>query len=470
MKNLITLLALLITVHLNGQTDYSSTQKMVMDLARFWSNPTNVEKLTTRGVLTHKLDSIITRDAANSVTAKAEMEYNAEGLTTKMRQYGIDSLTSTLTLEGIITFNYQAGNLSNLLFEELNTETQEFEAFVEMDFAYDGSDRLDSVVISLEDPLFGGGFGPFIGIKQVYSGDLLVQARQWIFFALLGGWIPASITEYQYDGNDRLTELVVSSVDIGTGEIVPSTRTTYTYTAQGLQETVTNYVWADPDWTEDLRTMYTYHSNGTLFNEVEQMFLIDDWVNITWTTYPVENVTDEFPFTSYIWDSALSTWSESDSTINLLNPALPWDQVAVPSQIGVLALLGGESEVNLFDTDGSSIDETRYFTADAQTGEFDFNSRENYYYSLLEGSAVNHVLPDYLTVSPNPAQDQFVIDLDTDLTAIYNVYTSTGAIVETGNMNEGRTTVQTAGWSSGLYYVLIRMQDGGAFVHKQIVE
>lgn len=470
MKQLFSLFVMLVTVHLNGQTDFQATQKRIMDLARYWSNPQNVEQFTSRGAITHTLDSVVSRNASSMVTNRAEMEYNAEGLTTKMRQYGIDSLTSTLQLEAILTFNYQAGNLSNLLFEELNPETQQFEPFIEMDILYNDANLLDSVVISLEDPLFGGGFGPFLSIKQVYSGDLLVQTRQWIFFALFGGWIPASISDYQYDANDLLTELVLSTVDISTGEIVPSTRTTYTYTLQGLEETVTDYVWADPDWLENLRHTYTYHANGTIFNDVEEIYLTDTWVNSIWTTYPEENVTDEYPFTSYVWDAALSSWLASDSTVNLLNPALPWDQVAVPSQINVLALLGGEVEVNLFDTEGSSIDETRYFTADSLTHEFAFDSKENYYYSLLEGSAVNDVLPAYLTVSPNPSQDQFVIALDLDVKATYTVYNNVGTAVANGVMNNGRNTIQSSGWTPGVYFVTIQLADGNAFVHKQIIE
>jgi len=233
MKYLFSLLALFVAVQINGQTDYQSAQKLVRDAARYWTNPQNIDQLNTRGAITHALDSIVSRNGANVVTARSEMEYNAEGLTTTMRQYAVDSLTGSLQLDAIITFSYQSGSLSNLLFEEFNPETQMFEAFIEMDLAYDGSNRLDSAVISLEDPLFGGGFGPFLSMKQVYSGDLLVQTRQWIFVALLGGWVPASVTDLQYDDNDHLVDQLTSTINLGTGGIEPSDRTTYTYNTKG---------------------------------------------------------------------------------------------------------------------------------------------------------------------------------------------------------------------------------------------
>ncbi len=274
MKHLFSFLALFVAMQLNGQVDYQSAQKLVRDAARFWSNPQNVEQLNTRGAITHKLDSIVSRNAASAVTEKAEMEYNAEGLTTILRQYLIDSLTGTLQLDGISTFAYQGGNLSNLQIQELNPETQEFEVIAEMDFNYDGSNRLDSIVISLEDPFFGGGFGPFLAIKQVYSGDLLIQTRQWFFVALLGGWIPASITDFEYDNNDLLVDQLISTVDFVTGNIEPTSRTTYAYNAEGQQETVIEYTWLDPNWEESLRNTYEYHANGTLFNEFNVYFLM----------------------------------------------------------------------------------------------------------------------------------------------------------------------------------------------------
>lgn len=470
MKHLFSFLALIVAMQLNGQANYQSAQKFVNDAARYWANPQNVDQLTTRGAITHTLDSILLLNGASVVTEKAEMEYNDEGLTTIMRQYLIDSLTGLLQLDGITTFAYQNGNLSNLSIQELNPETQEFVVFAEMDFQYDGSNRVDSVVISLEDPFFGGGFGPFLGIKQVYSGDLLVQTRQWLFVALLGGWIPSSITDFQYDANDLLIDQLTSTIDFTTGEILPSTRTTYAYNAEGLQETVIDYNWVDPNWEESFRTTFEYHSNGTLFNVVEEIFN-GAWVNSTWTTYPIANVTEEYPYSSYLWDAVASAWVVSDSTINLLNPALPWAQVAAPTQLSAIALLGGEtSGVGLFDFDGSSIDESRYFIADSLTQELGLDSRQLYYYSLIEGSAVTSVLPEYLMVSPNPAQDQFYLDLDLDAKASYKVFNGAGAIVARGEMNRGRNAVQTASWTPGIYYVALHLNDGSVYVHKQMVE
>lgn len=477
MKHLFSLIAVFITLNVTGQTNFQSAQALVKDFARFWSDPSNLDRLNNNRaglVLTHKLDSVVTKNNVFATTFKTEMEYNSLGYTTKINQYGIDSITSLLRLEGITTFEYQTpGYPSHILSQGLNTETQQLEPQLEMDIEYDGSNRLDSVVISIDDPLFGGGFGPFIGMKQVYSGDLLIQTRQWLFIALLGGWIPASITDFQYDANDRLTDQLSSSIDFGTGEIVPSDRTTYTYTSQGLKETETQYVWSDPVWEPTQRFNYEYHANGTLSEEKRQIYntTSQNWDDNVWTLYPIENVTEEYPSSSYYWDPVTSAWYVTDSTINLLNPALKWEQIAVPSQLGLLALLGGETDVNFFgDANASSIDESRYFISDSLSQDLHFESLDFYYYSLFEGSHINTVLPENITVSPNPASNYFTIDFDQQTKATYNVVNIAGVTVVKGDLLQGKNTIQTSGWTPGIYYITMQLEDGTMYVHKQSVQ
>ncbi len=477
MKPLFSLLALLITLNLTGQTNYQSAQALVKDFARFWSDPSNWDRLNdTRGslVLTHKLDSVVTTNNVFATTEKTEMEYNSLGYTTKINQYGLDPVTFLLRLEGITTFEYQTpGYVSHILSEGINEETQQLETQLEMDIQYDGSNRLDSVVISLEDPFFGGGFGPFLSMQQVYDGDLLVQTRQWLFVALLGGWIPSSITDLYYDVDDQLTLKQSSTLDLGSGDIVPSDSITFTYNAQGLVAAETQYIWSDPVWEPSLRFNYEYHANGTLSEEKSQIYntTTQTWDDNVRTLYPIENVTDEYPSSSYTWDPATASWYVTDSTVNLLNPALKWGQVAVPSQLGFLALLGGEGGVDLFgDPDGSSIDESRYFISDSLSLDLHFESQDFYYYSLFDGSQINTVLPENIAVSPNPAGDYFIIDFDQPTKAKFNIVNVTGVSVVKGNLTQGKNTIQTSGWTPGIYYTTIQLEDGTTYVHKQSVQ
>ena len=476
MKHLYTLFAVLLTLNLSAQTNYKQADALVKDLARFWSDPSNLEQLNSGRsgfVVTHKLDSLVTRNDDFFRIAKTEMEYNSLGHTTKMYQYGVDSVTQVFRLEGTTTFEYETpGYPSRILVDGLNTETGQFESQLEMELFYDGSNRLDSAVISLEDPLFGGGFGPFIAIKQVYNGDLIEQTRQWLFVALLGGWLQASVTDFQYDASDRLTDQLTSSIDFGTGEIIPSDRVTYTYNVEGLKESETQWGWADPVWEPIQRTNYEYHANETIFNETLQVYnaTTAQWENSYWTKYPVENATEEYPSSSYSWDAVAGEWVVVDSIINLLNPALTWGQIAVPSQIAVLSLLGGELTNDVFgDPEGSSIDETRYFVT-GLTPNLSYESSDFYYYSLLEGSKVNTVLPENISVSPNPANDQFTIAFDQQAKEKYTIVNITGVTIAKGDLQRGKNFIQTSGWAPGVYYITMQLEDGTVYVQKQSVQ
>jgi len=476
MKHLFSFLACIAMLQLNAQIANPTAQKLINDYSHFWSDPANWERLNqSRSVLdlTHKLDSVVTKNNVFATTFKTEMEYNSLGHTTKINQYGIDTATSLLRLEGVTTFDYATpGYPSHINSEGINPETNQLETQLEMDIEYDGSNRLDSAVISIEDPLFGGGFGPFLAIKQIYSGDLLVQTRQWLFIALLGGWIPASVTDMQYDEEGRLTDQLTSSLDFETGEIVPSERTIISYNAQGLRETETDYTWTDLGWEPTQRFIYTYHSNGTISDELRQIYntISQTWDDNVWTRYPIENVTTEYPSSAYFWDATAATWYVTDSTVNLLNPALKWGQVAVPSQLDFLSLLGGETVFNSFDPDGSVIDESRYFLSDSLSLDLRFESEDFYYYSLFEGSGVNPVLPEFITITPNPAQGQFTINLDTDANANYAIYNSTGVAEVKGNIHSGSNIIQTARMAPGIHYVMITLPDGKVYAHKQIVQ
>lgn len=477
MKHLFSLFAVLLALNLSAQTNFKQAESLVKEYARFWSDPSNWDKMSSSRsgfVLTHKLDSVVTRNNVFATTQKVEMEYNSLGHTTKMYQYGLDSVTFELRLEGTTTFEYQTpGYPSRILVDGLNTETGQFESQLEMELFYDGSNRLDSAVISLEDPLFGGGFGPFIAIKEVYNGDLLEQTRQWLFVALLGGWIPASVTDFQYDDEDRLIDQLTSSVDFGTGEIVPSDRTTFSYNAQGLKENETQFVWSDPVWEPTQRFNYEYHANGAISNEWRQIYNLanSSWDDNVWTKYPVENVTDQYPSSSYFWDAVAGEWVVTDSTVNLLNPALKWGQIAVPSQIAALTLLGGGTATDVFsDPDGSSIVETRYFITDSLFTGLHYDSNDLYYYSLLEGSHINTVLPENISVSPNPANDHFTIDFDQPVKATYTIVNITGVAIANGNLQQGRNIIQTSSWLPGVYYITLQLEDGTVYVQKQSVQ
>ena len=454
---------------LSAQADFKAYEQKLADFKKYCANAQTwaFTTIENRSVKTHTMDSVVTTNPSGVVVAKTTLAYNDDLHTETMYQYYWDSLTQAIALGTIISFEYGGNDLPiNIKIEDYNPDSQEFELTTEMDVFYDNQLRVDSLAISTEDP-FTGEFGPLLATKQIFSEDLLVETRQWLYISFFGLWIPSQ-TFYEYDQDDRLTETITTTVDFVTFEITNESRSVYTYNASGLVETRTDYVWADPVWEPSTRITYAYHGNGTISEEIQQNFVLGAWVNAVSTRYPVEDVSTDQPSITSVWNETTSTWVRSDSIHNHLNPALPWEDVVFPSELSILSLgLGGEVVVN---TTGPSIDVTEYFLYDSLSQEAFLDVRESYYYTLIGGSATHDIPADAFIISPNPSQGTFVIEADEIFSNTYTVYNNAGALISKGEMNNHRTEVYTTGWAPGLYFIQVLTLDGQSVIRKQIVE
>ncbi len=473
MKSIFTLLGLFFTLHVFGQADFTKYESLVKDFAQFGAIPNAMQPHNARasGIdVTHKLDSIVNKNAVSNTTDRLVMQYNENGTTNRIDEYTLDSGNGQLRLNSVYTFSYSGlEQPSSLFIEAYNEDTQQFEDAIGIELIYDDLERVDSSIISIPDPL-SGDFGPVLALKYVYDGDFLVQSRQWFFISLFGFWVPASFTDFQYDVQDRLAEQQTSIVDFATMEVSLDSKITYAYNAEGLTDLVTDYIFLDPNWLPTQQYLMDYYSNETVANEFLQFFDGTDFINQSWSTYPVEDVVDQYPSVNYSWDFVSNSWTIVDSVTNLLNPALHWNQVAAPSELSVIAVLGDINADVTYFGDGPTTDEIHYSIADSLTQVLFPAGKDYYYYSLIEGAAVAVVLPKFLSVNPNPAQDQFTISIDQNIIADYVVYASNGVEKVSGKVNPGSNNVRTSSWPQGIYYVIITLEDGHRYAHKQLVQ
>lgn len=461
MKNIILLAFSMLTFQLSAQTGFERaldlSKKITKEISTNRFNPENL-----LSVKTHKLDSILVLTAEDITTVKIEMDYNAEGNTTVMRQYEKDSFSTALILTNVLNLEYDNGLPVHIAIDGLNEENV-LERQAEYDVFYDGSGRVDSLVISVADPI-SGVFSELVAVKYVYDGDLLDLTRQWYN---LGIWIPFAGSDYIYNNDDLLIEVINQVLNFETFQMENSSRTTYTYTGNGLVEASTTYYWEDPNWIPESQILYEYYANGTLKSEITQIYFNGEWVNDTWTLYHQDVVNDEFDATAYIWVN--DAWVASDSVHHILNPLLPWENVASPASLSFLPELGAVAEGFLGFSE-SSIVESRLFSFNSITGEFDLTERDVYFYSLFDPTRVETVMPDYLNVSPNPASSDLIIHLDGDRNGAYTVTSLSGQRITRGNAGNGATVVKTGDWVPGIYMILFEFQDGTQYVHKQVIE
>lgn len=461
MKNIILLAFSILTFQLSAQTGY----ERALDLSKKITNEISSNRFNPENFLnvkTHKLDSILVLTANDIITIKIEMDYNAEGNTTVMRQYEKDSLSSTLILTSVLTLEYDNGLPVHLAIDGQNEENILVRQ-AEYDVFYDGSGRVDSLVISVIDP-FSGVFMELLAIKYVYDGDLLDLTRQWYN---LGIWLPFAVSDNIYNNDDLLIEVITQVLNFETFLMENSSRTTYTYTGNGLTETSTTFYWEDPNWIPESQILYEYYANGNLQSEITQNYFNGEWVNNTRILYYQDVVVDEFDATSFNWVN--DAWLRSDSTHHILNPLLPWENVASPANLSILPEIGGVADGFLGFSE-LSIVESRLFAFNAIAGEFDLTERDIYFYSLFDPTGIETLMPDYLKVSPNPTSTDLIIHLDADHNGVFTVTSLTGQRIMSGNAGNGTTVVKTGNWVPGIYMILFEFQDGTKYVHKQVVE
>ena len=463
MKNIILLALSILTFQLAAQTGFERAMDLSKKITKeVSSNHFNPESLLS--MKTHKLDSVLALTDNDIITVKIEFEYNAEGNTTVMRQFEKDSFSSALILTTVVTSEYDNGpNPTHVTIDGLNEDTHLLERQAEYDAFYDGLGRVDSLVISVADPLTGV-FAELIAIKYVYDGDLLDLTRQWFN---LGAWLLFTVTDNIYNNDDLLIEAITQALNFQTFLLENTTRTTYSYTGNGLTEASTTFYWEDPNWIQESQILYEYYANGTLQSEITQDYFNGEWVNNTRTLYHQDVVDDEFDATAYSWVN--DAWAKTDSTHHILNPLLPWENVASPTGFSILPEIGSVADAFLGFSE-SSIVETELFAFNSITGEFYLTERDIFFYSLFDPTRVETVLPDYLRVSPNPSSTDLIIHLDADHIGVYTVTSLSGQRITSGELGNGATVIKSGNWTPGMYIILFDFQDGTKYVHKQVIE
>ena len=464
MKHFLLLVAILFSMQAYAQTAAEKAASINRHFAGM--KPGTYTQLVTRSAKTHTLDSIVSSDEFGNTRYRVEFEYDDQGRATTMLQYELDSLTSTIELYSRITQFYQGtSDPSRMTIELRDDSTGQLETILDFELYYSAPGRLDSAVISQEDP-FTGEFSELIGQKNVYEGDLLVATRQYFYISFLGGWVNSGETIFTYDDNDLLILEESTTLDFGTFSIVPLSRTVYSYNANNLRDTATTYFYEDPNYVLDSRIIYEYYPSGLVQNIIEQSYFNGEWVNELWTENHqgvINNVVDQ---SIYRWD--FDNWLKTDSTHHILNTALPFEDVYTANPLSFLST--GEGFFDFIGGFEYAIAERYYHLFSETTGQINYTEHDVFYYSQFEPSAVVNVLPDFITVTPNPATDFIQISLRKDTDASIMMTSLSGQLIRSGRLTEGTNVFEVSGVAPGIYMMLITLEDGLAYAHKQIIK
>ncbi|MGB3802321.1 MAG: T9SS type A sorting domain-containing protein [Lewinella sp.] len=371
---------------LDSTVTYQPVETGGVDMATVPSSKT-VFTQTTDTVLTERVSEFdgttwqpvseirITNDALGREKRQLELRWNddTEAWVNYARLVNFHRGTSLETLD---SFYLDLYNVDSDTWERLYTQTNK----------YDDGERL--VESAIETDLFG--FGTYLTIVATYvyndAGDNDV-----IRTGIINGadTIPGGRTELTYEDHRVTEELLLVTDD--NGNFVPDERNAYTYTSQGLQDSITMYQWDDQ---------------------------IEDWMATSLDDYDYENglVTDYFSTTYTMGDMVTKTRQTTTY--------LPGTEY---------------------------VDETKDFEYEADTDTYVLTESTTYFYSEVNTTSLPPALAkEVLRVWPNPAVNMLRIDFEEP--AVLHLFDQSGRLLFTGQHEPGHG-VDLGGLPSGVYII-----------------
>jgi hypothetical protein len=186
-----------------------------------------------------------------------------------------------------------------------------------------------------------------------------------------------SITEYKYDGSDKLMAIEYSGFSFQTFTLDKNSRITYQYNASGDWAAQINSKWNGTAWVDEDKTEYVYNSAGDVSTEI-----YSTWNGTAW----MEDSKDEYTF----------------GTTNFSEVAFP--------EFGFVADIFS-SFLNLFGINESIDFSYSKVVTEANSykkveGSWKNTEKTAFYYSGETSTNINEFENSVVSVYPNPASEQ----------------------------------------------------------------
>ena len=191
------------------------------------------------------------------------------------------------------------------------------------------------------------------------------------------------------------------------------------------------------DWVGSYKTEYTYDSDGSQLSSTSYSWSSDEqaWVGSYKTEYSYDSDGSQLSSTSYSWSSDEQAW--------------------VGSYKGELT----------YDSDGNLLSTTSYsWSSDAQDWE---KISKGYYFYSNSGSSSIEDINSNISIYPNPADDQIMLQMESNDYSSLVVRNITGQILMQEQINDTQMQLDISALESGLY--LIELQGKEKSITQKIV-
>jgi hypothetical protein len=398
---------------------------------------------------------------------KTETTFNGNGKRTEMSQYLWDRNSKTWQAQYKYEFNWDNdGNCTSNITYQADPITHELIQNLKTEFAFNDKQSTTSVLYSSwdttnntwlksskdeytymanQDVITEKGFlwdtlksNWFESYKNDYTyngnGQKIANVSYYRYFSDSLVWVGDTKTEASYYANQKLHIYTYYSWDYGNNQWFLGQREEYTY-SDSLSETIINsyYDLADSKWIENGKNETNYDSKSRLTLNIFYTRNPDDSV---WTGYSKreknydlnDNITLE---SDYRWDYDKKMWI-------------------------------GQNLYNVY-FDAENNRTLVIFCGWGNNDQWAPYQKQFFFYSqntvIIPTSIVSNA-DNLFKVYPNPLIDLLNIDIQDNTVLFFQLFNSSGQLIKTFNVQQGKNTYNTENLNTGLYFLKIRTAHG----------
>ena len=185
-----------------------------------------------------------------------------------------------------------------------------------------------------------------------------------------------SITEYNYDGSEKLTTIEYSTLSLMTFTMEKNSRITYQYNASGGRTSVINSSWNGTSWVDNNKTGYEYNVAGDVSVEI-----FSNWNGVAW----IEEWKDEYIFSTTNFSEV--TFPQIDFIMNVFSSFLNLFGIHESIDFTYIKLITGVNSFEMIEGSWKNTEQTTF------------------YYSGGPSTNITEFENSVVSVYPNPASE-----------------------------------------------------------------
>ncbi|MCK5856366.1 MAG: T9SS type A sorting domain-containing protein [Bacteroidales bacterium] len=327
-------------------------------------------------------------------------------------------------------------------------------------------------------------------------------------------WIANTKKTITYTSNSYTTEY--SHWSTSSNQWIKNEKIEWFQNQSSLDTLSLSYTW-NSQWVLNSKNYYSYNTNNDISVQITKFEISGSWVNgrkTEWTYDANNNLIEQ---NSFQWDSqnnvftyeskykkgydnqnrkiydvsggynnTASTWDYYDSTYHFLGTNSNIDSTKTfsspPSNVWEAAFKNEMTYNNNYSqadlvlpTTYFSKDDLEYFNHmleiivgyDSINGQWPLSYKYSIYYSDFIGSSINIPMQNTISISPNPTQNFFFVDMNVNQQIDIRIYDASGRIIKIQKLNSS-TRVNIQDLESGIYFIQVIDANNNVYTSKLI--